>query len=336
VRSLPTPLVSVVLPFRNAAATIREAVDSIRGQSLERFECILVDHRSEDASATVARGVARRDPRFRVVRADGSFVDALNRGVAEACAPLIARMDADDISLPARLERQVEALGGDPRLGLVSCLVECFATAPLAGGMKRYETWINGVTTERQIRDALFVESPLPHPSVTFRRSEFDRAGGYRDTGGPEDYDLWLRMILGGTRARKIPAALLRWRDSPTRLSRDHRRYDKRRFFETKLRHFPKAVPPTTPVQFWGTGPTARRWARNLRESGYEIRRFVDVVVERVGRTVQGLTVEPPTAIDRADGFVLAAVGLLGAREIIERDLQQRGLQPSRDYLAVA
>jgi hypothetical protein len=128
----------------------------------------------------------------------------------------------------------------------------------------------------------------------------------------------------------------LRWRDSPTRLSRDDQRYDRQRFLETKLRHFPKAVPPTTPVQFWGTGPTARRWARRLRASGYEIRRFVDVVEDRVGRTVHGLEVEPPSAIDRADGFILAAVGLLGAREIIEQTLQRRGLLPSRDYLAVA
>lgn len=335
-RSLPPPLVSVVLPFRNAQETILEAVDSIRSQSLERFECILVDHQSEDASATVARGVASRDPRFRIVRAEGSFVDALNRGVSEASAPLIARMDADDISLPERLERQVTALEEDPQLGLVSCLVDCFADAPLAGGMKRYQGWINAVVTEQQVRNALFVESPLPHPSVMFRRTALERAGGYCDTGGPEDYDLWLRMILGGTRARKIPAALLRWRDSPTRLSREDRRYDKRRFFETKLRHFPNAVPPTTPVQFWGTGPTARRWARHLRKSGYEVRRFVDVVEERVGRTVHGLTVDPPSAIERDDGFVIAAVGLLGAREIIERNLQRRGFLPSRDYLAVA
>ena len=122
----------------------------------------------------------------------------------------------------------------------------------------------------------------------------------------------------------------------PSRMSRADQRYGKDRFFETKLRHFPSAVATTTPLQVWGTGPTARRWARRLRERGYQIRRFVDIIEKRVGRTVQGLTVEPPSAIDRSDGLVLAAVGLPGAREIIENNLRARGFRATRDYLAVA
>ncbi len=245
-------------------------------------------------------------------------------------------MDADDVCHPLRLEQQVGALFAEANVHLVSCLVDCFASTEVPDGMKRYETWINSIVSEEDIRAALFVESPLPHPSVVFRRNAFDRAGGYMETDGPEDYDLWLRMILGGAGARKIPRTLLRWRDSPTRMSRTDECYGKNRFFETKVRHFPRAVDRSTPLQFWGTGPTARRWARRLREAGYEIRRFVDILDKRVGRTVQGLTVEPPSALERRDGLIVAAVGLLGAREIIETNLQERGFLPTRDYVAVA
>ncbi len=330
------PAVSVVLPFRNAESTLAEALESIRRQSLAQFECILVDHRSTDRSASLALTLASEDGRFRVVRGEGSFVAALNRGVEESQSGLIARMDADDVCHPERLERQVDALTRDPELQLISCRVDCFSDTALPAGMKRYEKWVNSVVSGKEIRAAIFVESPLPHPSVVFRRRAFERFGRYRETEGPEDYDLWLRMIIGGAVVRKLPDVLLRWRDTPQRMSRSDRRYDKDRFFDTKLRHFPAAVPISTPLQFWGTGRTARRWARHLREAGYEIRRFVDVIEDRVGRTVQGLTVETPAAIDRRDGIVVAAVGVLGARQIIENDLQQRGFRRGVDYIAVA
>ncbi len=332
----PAAAVSVVLPFRNASSTLGEALDSIRDQSLRNIECILVNHGSQDGSSSIASEYARRDSRFRIVRSDGTFVDALNRGVRTARAPLIARMDGDDRSHPLRLQRQLEALEQDPALQLVSCLVECFPRAELAGGMKRYQSWINALISATEIRNALFIESPLPHPSVVFRRDAFDAVGGYTETDGPEDYDLWLRMILGGARAAKVPEVLLEWRESSTRMSRVDPRYAKDRFFATKLRHFPRAVPLGTPLQIWGTGPTARRWARNLRRAGYPIRRFVDVIDKRVGRTVQGVTVEAPSAIEAGAGLVLAAVGLTGARAVIEENLQARGMQPGHDYIAVA
>jgi hypothetical protein len=182
----------------------------------------------------------------------------------------------------------------------------------------------------------MFVESPLPHPSTMFRRQAFESAGGYLETNGPEDYDLWLRMVIGGARVEKVAQILLRWRESEERLSRNDGRYSKASFFQTKLRHFPSLVPTARPLQVWGAGPTARRWTRSLRARGYEIRRIVDCFDHQIGRNVQGYTVESPAAIRREDGLVLAAVGALGAREAIETDLRGRGFEPMRDYLAVA
>ena len=330
-----TPAVSFVLPFRNAATTLHEALDSIAAQSLADFECVLVDHDSHDGSAELARDFAAQDRRFLIVGSGGSFVDALNLGVRQSRAPLIARMDADDLAHPMRLEAQVAELR-EFDLDLVSCLVDCFPRSELAGGMRRYEDWINGIVSEDEIRAALFVESPLPHPTTLFRRAVFDRAGGYLDTDGPEDYDLWLRMLLGGARAQKVARPLLRWRDSPARLSRTDPRYGKDRFFATKLRHFANAVPRSLPLQLWGAGPTGRRWLRRLRQQGYEIGRIVDSIERQIGRTVQGMTVEPPAALRREDGLIIAAVGLLGARAIMEEELRERDFHPLRDYIAVA
>jgi glycosyltransferase involved in cell wall biosynthesis len=333
----PTPRVSIVLPFRDTAATFADALRSVAAQTLAAFECLLVDDGALDGSGRLARTTAARDRRFRVLRrSPGGLVRALNAGIAAARAPLIARMDADDLAHPQRLERQVQALTADPSVSVMSCLVACFPDATAGDGMRRYVQWLNGVRTPEEIRAAAFVESPIAHPSAVIRRSALDAVGGYRDEGGPEDYDLWLRLLVRGHRVAKLPDVLLCWRDSPGRLSRVDPRYHRHRFFATKLAHFPAAVAPGSAVQIWGAGPTGRRWARALGARGYSLRRFVDVDPRRWGRLLHGVPVEAPHAPQRSDGFVLAATGSPGARAAIEQCLQRSGLRPWSNYLAVA
>jgi glycosyltransferase involved in cell wall biosynthesis len=329
------PRVSVIVPFRDAAATLPAALESLRGQTLAAFECVLVDHGSTDASRAYACDAARRDPRFRLIAANGAFAAALNRGVAAARAPLIARFDADDLAHPRRLERQCGLLDSDPSLALASCLVECFPAADLQPGMRRYERWLNGLRTPEAIRNALFVESPLVHPSIVVRRAALDAVGGYREFDGPEDYDLWLRLLLAGYDAAKVPEVLHYWRESPRRLSRVDTRYRRRRFLLTKLHHFPTAVPPGTPLQIWGAGVTGRSWARHLQARGYRVQRLIDVDAHRWGRRIAGVEVHPPHAPERRHGFLLAAAGAVGARACLENWLRQCGLRPWSDYLAV-
>lgn len=202
--------------------------------------------------------------------------------------------------------------------------------------MRRYVRWSNSLVTPEQIRNALFVEAPLVHPSVVIARGALEAVGGYRDLGLPEDYELWMRLILSGYRAAKVPEVLLDWRDSPRRLTRTDPRYDASRFLATKLRYLPAVIPAPRPIQIWGAGPIGRRWARELRGLGYEIRRFVDVDPRKLGRRLRGVPVEPPSVLHTRDGFVLAAVGTPGAREQIEAALAARGLRPWLDHLAVA
>lgn len=330
------PRISIVLPFRDAAATLAATLDSLAGQTLSDWEGLLVDDGSADGSAAIAHAYAAADPRWRLLRGGGGLVAALNHGIAAARAPLIARMDADDLALPERLARQADLLDRDPSLTLAGCLVEAFPAAAVTDGMRRYIDWLNSLCSPEAIRDALFVESPLAHPSVMVRADAVRAAGGYRDVDGPEDYDLWLRLLLDGGRAAKVPEVLLRWRESPIRLSRVDPRCHRRRFLATKLAHLPRVLPPGSPVQICGAGPTGRRWARALRAHRYPVRRFYDVVTSRCGRRIDGVPVQPPDTLDPHDGFLLAATGRPGARAHIEEWLSARGLLPWRDFLAVA
>ena len=325
-----------MLPFRDAAPTLAKAVESIRAQTLADFECLLIDNGSSDDSLSIARTLVRDDSRFRVIGAAGGLVDALNAGIAVARAPWIARMDADDICHPRRLERQLALLDADPTLTIASSLVECFPATELRDGMRRYEKWLNSVRDPEEIRNALFVESPLPHPSVVVARAALLAVGGYANDDGPEDYDLWMRLLLAGHRAAKVPEALLCWRDSPRRLTRIDPRYAPDRLLETKLRYLPQVVAPPSPLQIWGAGPIGRRWAKELRQRGYPIRRFIDVDPRKIGRRAYGIAIESPSSIDPGDGFVLSAVGTDGAREQIDAWLRDRGLRPWSQYLSVA
>jgi len=329
------PDISVVLPFRDAAATLLEALESLRQQTHADFECLLVDDGSIDESPAIAADCAVRDRRFRVLRGGQGLVEALNLGIAAARSPFIARMDADDLCHPERFARQRKALLADRTLSAVGCLVDCYPDA--AGeGMRRYVDWLNSVVTPEAIRAAIFVESPLAHPSVMLRADALQAIGGYRTTDGPEDYDLWLRLVLAGHRLGKVPHALLRWRDGARRLSRRDPRYHAAQFFATKLAHFPGAVAPTRAVEIWGAGPTGRAWARALRSRGYTLRRFVDIAPRRWGRSLFGIPIEPPEPINPAAAFALIAVGSRAPRDWIEARFAERGLSPWQHYLAVA
>lgn len=330
------PRVSIVLPFRNAAATLAAALDSLTAQTLADWEGLLIDDGSSDASPAIAAAYADTDRRWRLLRAGGGLVAALNLGIAAARAPYVARMDADDLALPERLQRQAAMLAADPSLAVVGCLVEAFPDHAVRDGMRRYLGWLNALTTSDAIRDALFVESPIPHPSAMLRRDAVLAAGAYRAFDGPEDYDLWLRLLLAGGRAAKVPAVLLRWRESPGRLSRSDPRYHLQRFFDTKLTHLPRVLPAGSSVQVCGAGPTGRRWARALTARGYLVRRFHDVAPRRCGQLIDGIPVLPAGTPDPDAGFLLAAAGSPGARQRIEDWLLQHDLRRWEHFLAVA
>jgi len=330
-----SPYVSVILPFRDAEATLAEALATLRCQSLSDFECLLIDNESADRSASVAATVCRLDRRFTQLRQSGTLVAALNAGLAAARAPYLARMDADDLAHPKRLELQLALLVRDSSLSIASALVSSFAAGRLQDGMQRYTAWVNSLRTPEEIRNGLFIESPLPHPTVLMRREAL-AATRYREVDGPEDYDLWMRLLLLGHRAAKVPSILLRWRDSPRRLTRVGLQYRQRSILETKWRYFPQVVAPGTSIQICGAGRTGKRWAMALRARGYTIRRFVDVDLRKQGRSVCGAVVDDPSQLKPEDGFVLAAVGTPNAREQIETYLRQFGLRPWQDYLAVA
>ena len=288
-------------------------------------------------------GWERREKRLKVIRQPhAGIVVALQNGMTACQGLYIARMDADDLAHPDRLALQVAHLEEHPEVDLVSCRVSAFPPEDVRGGFEVYIKWLNGLLTHEQIIREIFVESPLPHPSVMFRRDSVLSVGGYEDHGWPEDYDLWLRMYLAGSRFGKVPETLVSWRESPNRLTRSDSRYSLENFLRTKAHYLSRG--PTIGrdgVIIWGAGMMGRRISKHLLREGLTLDSFVDVDPKKIGRTRRGRPIiAPDDLMERLERFqtpiVLAAVGARGARELIRERLNAMGLIEGTDWLGVA
>ncbi len=334
--------VSIVLPVFNGATSISRAVESVRRQTFEEWELIVVDDGSTDGTVELLHSLAEVEPRLRVLTiAHAGLVAALNTGLAAARAPLIARLDADDEASPERLTEQVALLRARPELGLVGSLVEFGGDREAQAGYALHVDWINSLVTPEEIALNRFVESPFAHPSVMFRRSLLETHGGYRAGDFPEDYELWLRWLEAGVPMAKAPRVLLKWNDPPQRLSRVDPRYAAGAFYRCKagflVRWLARHVASSRPILVWGAGRPTRVRAEHLTAHGARIAGYIDIDPRKIGRKFGERSVIAPENVPPAeDCFVLGYVAKRGAREMAREHLRGRGLVEGRDFLMAA
>lgn len=335
-----SPLVSVVLPMRNAAHTIDDCLLSVIRQTFPRFEVILVDDGSTDDTLTRAKRWCNLDSRIKLYQQlPLGLVQALNTGLDVAKGKYIARMDADDIMLEERLQRQVDFLAQHEHIDLVATQVELFPNDLLTPSASRYIRWQNRCVTPHDMAEEIYVESPVAHPSVMLRREVFSKLGGYRHGDFPEDYELWLRMVSRGMQLAKVPLVLLRWRESATRASRVDHRYSSQNFDTLRARYLatdPRINTPR-PLVVWGAGRKTRKRVAML---GIKPVLWLDVDPKKIGKTYIGAAVENYTWLHRRrfapiKPFILSYVNNHGARELIEDELRSCGFERGKDYLMV-
>jgi glycosyltransferase involved in cell wall biosynthesis len=208
-------VVSVVLPVYNAEKYIGYAIDSILNQTFTEYEFIIVNDGSTDSTEKIILEYSNKDSRIRVItRENKGLVTSLNEGIAEARAGLIARMDADDIALPERLEEQVKFMNDNPE-------VVCVGTAPIVIDEDGDELIALGVPSQNSVIQERLLSGhcPIEHPSVMYRTECVRALGGYRrEFETAEDYDLWLRMGEVGLLAN-INKPLLKYRYLNTSIS---------------------------------------------------------------------------------------------------------------------
>ncbi len=194
----------------NAAAHLRQAIDSILAQTFQDFEFIIVDDGSTDSGVDIVASYS--DGRIRLLKEPHrGLVASLNAGMSASVGTYIARMDADDISLPNRIELQVKALQQDSETGLISSWFRRFPCVEDAN------VW--HPVTDLAIKCRLLFSNQFCHGSAMFRRQLAIDCGAYREAVFPaEDYDLWLRLSERAS-VMNIGMVLYGWRASDTQIS---------------------------------------------------------------------------------------------------------------------
>jgi glycosyltransferase involved in cell wall biosynthesis len=201
---MPEPLVTILMPVYNAERFLCEAIDSILNQTLANFEFLVIDDGSTDSSLNIIRSY--KDPRIRLVQNEKNLGISLtlNKGIELASTELIARMDADDISYPERLQKQYDYFKDHPDCALLS------TQARVITEDKQVEY------TDRTNSDFYYYNltfsSPIFHPSVMYRKQAVKEAGMYAIKYS-EDYELFWQL----SRKHKfynLPEVLLDYRNN--------------------------------------------------------------------------------------------------------------------------
>jgi glycosyltransferase involved in cell wall biosynthesis len=198
---------TVLLPVRNGAAYLDEAIASICGQTFRDFELLVIDDGSDDESPAILAKHAAADGRVRALANPGAgLIAALNFGLRSASTELVARMDADDIALPTRFERQMARMAAEPDL-----LVLGTATRRIDARGNQLEV-ATPPADPADVARVLERVNAIAHPTVVMRRSAVEAVGGYRRAYlRAEDYDLWLRLAERGKLAN-LQEPLLEYR----------------------------------------------------------------------------------------------------------------------------
>ncbi|WP_238512555.1 glycosyltransferase [Pandoraea apista] len=226
------PLVTFVVPAFNVPPDVlKESFQSIRAQTFEGFECIVVDESTDAGLAQACRLACAEDPRFIYVKPAQriGLAGSLNLGIEKANGEWIARFDSDDICLPHRLEAQIAFLQQHPDVDILGGGLEIMNNEGITFATRRYPA------THGEITKAMQLTTGIAHPTAMYRRSVVQNVGGYDPAFRfAEDLELWLRLMNVGARFANLQSTLVRYRQENVRRHRNHWKFN----FRARTKNF--------------------------------------------------------------------------------------------------
>lgn len=195
------PGVSVIVPVYNMERYIAETIESVLQSSYSNIEIVLVDDESTDNSAAICAGIAEKDERVRFFRQKNSGAAAArNHAIREASGKYILPVDADDLISNDYIEKAVEAFEANPEIKVVASNAVFFGEKEGSWELPDFDI-------------QLLARKNLIHNSSMFRKSDWEKAGGYcEDLRGREDWDFWISMLKDGAKLHKLSMVGLHYR----------------------------------------------------------------------------------------------------------------------------
>lgn len=212
---IKTPEVTIILPVHGDAPHLGETLESVLNQTFENWELLILLDRPSRPIEGFSLRTAGRDSRIKVHKSKHpGLVAALNMGISESSAPLIARIDADDLMRPDRLEKQLKEMANRPNLVCLGSQIAFIDVESQLVGASKFPNH------PKQVRLALPATNCIAHPSVVLRKDAVEKVGGYLENlDGVEDYHLWLKLLQVGDVANH-PEKLTLYRIHPNQMSR--------------------------------------------------------------------------------------------------------------------
>ena len=295
------PLVSILMPMRNAAAYLEECLDSIIAQDYEQWELLITDDRSTDHSREIADHYASTDSRIQLASNSGrGIIDALRSAYARSQSAFITRMDADDLMSKGKLRVMTDELVEHGPGHLVLGCVEYFSEEGLGDGYKRYAEWLNGLTSKGNNWSEIYRECVIPSPCWMLYREDLDAIGAFDRQIYPEDYDLCFRMARAKLKCLPSNKVLHLWRDHGTRASRNDPNYKDNSFIALKCFHFSEwTYDKNKELILWGAGRRGKAIAKELQKKKLPFS-WICNNEQKVGKDIYSQVMKPIEYLDQS------------------------------------
>ncbi len=259
------PEVSILIPVRNEEPFISDCLDSIKNQTFEDWELVIIDDHSTDKTAFIIQKYLVGDNRIRLFRNEGSgLIDALKTGFHKVRGTYLTRMDGDDIMPVNWLKKMVEAIEGSPGNTIITGLIKYFPQAGVSEGYKKYENWLNDINLHGNQWKNIYRECIVAAPNWMGRTADLKKIDGFDHLEYPDDYHLAFKWYKNRFNIKCVPEITLKWREHENRASKLFEGYNQESFFKLKIGQFLALDDKKGDLLLWGTNTKGKITAKLL------------------------------------------------------------------------
>lgn len=295
------------MPYKNCAVFLDETITSIINQTYKNWELIAVNDNSEDNSENVL--LKYKGSRIKTIKNNKTgIIEALKTGFKLSKGKYITRMDADDISLPNKLEELINAITKYSKNTVAIGLVKYFKSngEKIGNGYLNYQNWINSLAKNNKSFTEIYKECPIPSPSWLMLKKEFEKIGGFNSKIYPEDYDLAFRMYKHNLKLVSTKNIVHLWRDYPTRTSRTNKNYKDNKFINIKIKYFLEIDRnKDKPLIVLGAGKKGKSIAKTLISKNIQFD-WLCGIKSKIGHNIYGKTLKNSNNIPNNSQIIVA------------------------------
>ncbi|TNJ43087.1 glycosyltransferase family 2 protein [Tamlana fucoidanivorans] len=331
---MKTPLVSILIPFKNTESFLSDCLISIINQTYSHWEVIIIDDHSTDNSRHIVKSFSEKDERIHLFNNIGTgIIDALRLAFKYSKGVLITRMDSDDVMPEHKIDTMVKSLIKSGKNHVATGRVAYFSDRGISDGYKKYEDWLNRLTEQGQNYSEIYKECVIASPCWMIYREDFVACGGFNHDRYPEDYDLTFRFYKAQYKIIPSSDMLHYWRDYQTRTSRTHSNYAENTFLDIKLHYFLELdFDNSRPLVIWGAGFKGKTIAKKLVEKQIAFTWICDNP-KKIGKEIYDQELKPFTHLEHINqAQSIVTVANPKAQNDIKSYFEKQDMHAMTDY----